>query len=265
MQNQKKLTSPFGWVGGKSRLAKDIVKHIPQHTLYIEVFGGALSVLYAKPKFLPIQKYREVVNDINGELINLHRQIQTHPETLQQFLSNMLISRDIFNAIKKGCYMPHNDIERAAIYYYLLTQSFGSKGENFAMAAKSRGPKDIYKSFMKWSQRLRFVTIEHMSYDKLITEYDKAEAFFYCDPPYIGTESYYKLPKSFTIDDHIKLRDLLSQIKGKFLLSYNDCEVARDLYKDFYITQTKEITYTLCKNKNKSVKEIFISNYKLDG
>ncbi len=258
---QKRLLCPFGWVGGKSKLAKDIVGLIPQHMLYIEVFGGALSVLYAKPKFLPNRKYREVVNDINSELINLHRQIQTHPETLQKYLSNMLISRDIFNSIKKGLYTPANDTERAALYYYQITQSFGSKGDNFAMSAKTRGPKDIYKSYAVWSQRLRFVTIENMSFDKLIIEYDRPEAFFYCDPPYIGTENYYKLPKSFTIDDHIRLRDMLSNIKGKFLLSYNDCDVVRDLYKDFYITQTKDITYSLCDKGNKSVKEVFITNY----
>ncbi|MGE4517324.1 MAG: DNA adenine methylase, partial [Arcobacteraceae bacterium] len=45
-----KLKAPFGWVGGKSKLAKDIVALIPEHKMYVEVFGGALSVLYAKEK-----------------------------------------------------------------------------------------------------------------------------------------------------------------------------------------------------------------------
>jgi site-specific DNA-adenine methylase len=58
-----KLKAPFGWVGGKSKLAKDIVSLFPQHTTYVEVFGGALSVLYAKER-----SKVEVVNDINSEL-----------------------------------------------------------------------------------------------------------------------------------------------------------------------------------------------------
>ena len=45
-----KLKAPFGWVGGKSKLAKDIVGLMPEHTTYVEVFGGALNVFYAKPK-----------------------------------------------------------------------------------------------------------------------------------------------------------------------------------------------------------------------
>lgn len=44
-----KLKAPFGWVGGKSKLAQSIVSLMPPHKRYIEVFGGGLSVLYAKP------------------------------------------------------------------------------------------------------------------------------------------------------------------------------------------------------------------------
>lgn len=73
-----KIKAPFWWVGGKSKLAKDIVDLIPQdHRKYVEVFGGALSVLYAKEK-----SKLEVVNDINSELVNLHRAIRTNPQTL---------------------------------------------------------------------------------------------------------------------------------------------------------------------------------------
>ena len=57
-----KLKAPFGWVGGKSKLAKDIVELMGEHDMYIEVFSGALNVLFAKEKIR-----LEVVNDINYE------------------------------------------------------------------------------------------------------------------------------------------------------------------------------------------------------
>lgn len=264
MQKQhKRIPSPFGWIGGKVKLAKEIVSLIPSdHSLYVEVFGGGLSVLYAKEK-LKTPRYREIVNDINSELINLHRKIQTRPESLSSELSRMLVSREIFYHLKKGHYKPRNDIERAAYYYYLITQSFGSKKENFAMNAKHRRPKDIYRGFHAWAQRLRFVTIENMSFEKLISTYDCKEAFFYCDPPYFGTEHYYKNTGGFGIDEHIKLRDSLKGINGRFMLSYNDCDVVRDLYKDFCIVSTKDIKYTLSSRESKSVREIYIGNYEL--
>lgn len=141
-----KLKAPFGWIGGKSKLAKDIVSLIPQeHTTYVEVFGGALSVFYAKDK-----SKLEIVNDINSDLVNLHRSIRTNPQTLSYYLNNMLISRELFNDIRHKRLKPKNNIEAAAFYLYQLTQSFGSKGDNFAMSAKSgRKPKDIYKSYKK--------------------------------------------------------------------------------------------------------------------
>lgn len=242
-------------------MAKDIIDLIPQeHNIYIEVFGGAASVLYQKqPSKL------EVLNDINSELINLHRAIRNNPQTLSMFLNDLFISREIFDDIRKRKIKPKNNIERAAFYYYQLTQSFRSKGDNFAMAAKSgRKPKNIYRDFKKISDRLKYVTIENMSFSKLIPLYDKEDAFFYIDPPYVSTESYYKNTGGFGIKEHEQLAELLSKVKGKFLLSYNDSVVVRELYKDFNIRSTKEIEYTLGKNmhgKNKSVREVFITNY----
>ena len=256
-----KLKAPFGWVGGKTKLAKDIIDLIPEnHNIYIEVFGGAASVLYQKES-----SKLEVLNDINSELINLHRAIRNNPQTLSMFLNDLFISRELFDDIKTKKLKPRNNIEKAAFYFYQLTQSFGSKGDNFAMAAKSgRKPKNIYRDFKKISDRLKGVTIENKSFFELIPLYDKEEAFFYVDPPYVSTESYYKNTGGFGIKEHEQLAEILSKVKGKFLLSYNDSVIVRELYKGFNIRPTKEIEYTLGKNmhgKNKSVREVFITNY----
>lgn len=258
----KKLKAPFGWVGGKSQLATDIVKMMPEHEMYVEVFAGGLNVLYAKPKI-----NLEVVNDINGELINLHRHIRKSPESLSFYLKQLLISRELFDDMKFKRFKPRNDIERAAVYYYLISQSFGSKGDNFAMSTKSfRKPKDIYKSFYKWSRRLRNTTIENMSFEKLIKTYDKEAALFYCDPPYYKTEKYYKNIGEFGEKEHKLLADTLRKCNGKWLVSYNDCEFIRELYQGFNILESKEVEYLLGKNahgKRKVVREIYICNYEV--
>jgi len=258
------LKPPHGWVGGKSKLAKQIVSLIPNdHLLYVEVFGGALNVLYAKE--IPASgKYREVANDFNSDLINLHRCIRNNPTKLQKYLNELFISRELFENIKRSNLTPRDNIEKGAFFFYKLQMSFGSKGDNFAMSAKSRKPKNIYKDFYKWSDRLKMVTIENMDFQKLIENYDKEEAFFYCDPPYVGTESYYKNKKTFDIDDHKRLYMALKGIKGKFLLSYNDCEFVRELYAEFRIVTSDKFNYTLganVHNKKKEVRELFIMNY----
>ena len=258
-----KLKPPHGWVGGKSRLAKQIVQLMPEHQLYIEVFGGALNVLYAKEK-PTVGRYREVINDYNSSLINLHRAIRNNPQTLSIYLNKLLVSRDIFDDIKNNRYKPKNKIEEASLFLYQIKQSFGSKCKTFAMNAKSRKPNNINKDFSKWSKRLKLVTIENLDFEKLIKEYDREEAFFYCDPPYVGTESYYKNKKTFDRDDHVRLFETLKNIKGKFLVSYNNHPFVRELYKDYKIVLTNEIRYTLGSNigkDKKEVREVFVMNY----
>lgn len=59
---------------------------------------------------------------------------------------------------------------------------------------------------------------------------------FYVDPPYVASERYYNRNYSkFNKDDHIRLNAVLKGIKGRFILSYNDCDFIRDLYKGYNI------------------------------
>ena len=252
------LKSPIWWVGGKSKLSKEIIELFPDHKHYVEVFWWGLSVLFAKePSKI------ETINDINKELINLWDVIKNYPQSLSHYLNQLFVSRVIFNNIKLRKYTPRNHIEKAAYFYYLISQSFWSKWDNFAMSSKSwRKPKNLWKSFTKWTDRLKFVTVENMSFEELVKKYDKEETFFYLDPPYFNYESYYS--SWFKKDQHILLRDTLKNIKGKFLLSYNDCKEIRELYKDFKILNSKEINYTLGSNvykKEKKVSELYICNY----
>ncbi|VYS90739.1 DNA adenine methylase [Campylobacter ureolyticus] len=251
-----KCRAPFAWVGGKSRLAKDIIALMPEHKTYAEVFGGALSVFYQKaPSKL------EIINDINSDLINLHRIIKSRPISLQIELNNMLRSREIFELIKNKAIKPRNNVQKAAFYYYLISLSFGAKMDNFAMSKSLRSPKNIYKSFEIYSKRLKMAVIENLSYEKFIKEYDGVDTLFYLDPPYIGTENYYKMPRAFDLKSHENLAFILKGVRAKFILSYNDCPVVRELYKDFNIKEVST-NYSLNINSiNKKAKELIIMNY----
>lgn len=251
-QANLKTKAPFGWVGGKSILAKEIIELMPEHKLYCEVFGGGLNVFYQKePSKI------EVLNDINSDLINLHKVIQRYPESLAVELSKMLRSREMFFLIKNKELVGRNNIQRAAFYYYQITLSFGSKMQNFAMP-KSRVAKNIYRSFDKQSKRLKNAVIENLSYDKLTKNYDSKETLFYLDPPYVGTESYYEA--GFSEENHRELAKILSSISGKFILSYNDCKLVRALYKDFNIKEVKTRYSLNGANNKKAVTELVILN-----
>ena len=78
------------------------------------------------------------------------------------------------------------------------------------------------------SERLKKVVIENKDFESLIRNYDRPNAFFYCDPPYFKTEHYYDA--AFSEADHKRLKQCLSSIKGRLILFYNDSEFIRELY-----------------------------------
>ena len=107
------------------------------------------------------------------------------------------------------------------------------------------------------------VVIENKDFEKLIAQYDRPESFFYCDPPYYSTEDYYE-DVGFTVKDHARLAEVLCNINGKFLLSYNDCHEIRELYSRPGITieGTSRLSNIAQRYEaGKQYAELIISNY----
>ncbi len=221
------MKSFIPWVGGKSLLAKKIVEQFPDDIdRYIEVFGGGGSVLFYKDKHANL----EVYNDLNSCLVNLFRCAKCHRGELQREISGYFNSRDMFDEIKEKLKMRgFTDIQRAAMFYVQIKISYGSDTRTFGCNKKSLS-SDYLEQVEK---RLERVVIENKDFENLIKVYDRPKALFYCDPPYHKTENYYDA--AFTESDHERLKGILSNIKGRFILSYNDDEYIRKLYRDFEI------------------------------
>lgn len=252
------MNSFIGWIGGKRMLRKAIIERFPSEKVgrYIEVFGGAGWVLFGKEKY-PYQM--EVFNDLDSELINLFRCIKYHREAVQEELKWLLSSRELyFDYMEQISCRGMTDIQRAARFYCLVKFSFGSDGRTFATSAKSIGYAVEYLD--KVQERLQGVVIEHKDFADLIRVYDRENALFYLDPPYVGTEKYYKV--SFPAKDHQRLSNILKGIKGRFILSYNDNAMVRELYKDFNIEGiTRRNTLSIHRDNKVPYAELIIRNY----
>jgi hypothetical protein len=111
---------------------------------------------------------------------------------------------------------------------------------------------------------LKNVEILNKDFKDIIKKYDSPNTFFYLDPPYENSKGLYEnfeLP----IKD---VYDLLKNIKGKFLLSYNDSKEAKQLFKDFHIDYIKtKYANPLKGGQDRIVNEMIISNFdnKLKG
>lgn len=254
------MNSFMSWIGGKKALRDEIVVRFPAHyTRYIEVFGGGGWVLFHK---YPGNDF-EVYNDFNPNLANLYRCVRDHPNELCDELRYTLNSRTDFDYIRDLLHTKTDipDIKRAAYFYQLIRESYAS-----GLDAFSCQPHSMWNNFPiihEACRRLQKVIIENKDFEKLIKQYDRPESFFYCDPPYYETESYYD-DVGFTKKDHERLANCLGQIQGKFLLSYNDCPQIRDLYSrpGIIIESTSRISNIAQRYEaGKQYAELLISNY----
>lgn len=254
------INSFMAWVGGKKALRDEILARFPRnYKRYIEVFGGAGWVLFHKP---PGNDF-EVFNDFNGNLVNLYRCVREQPEALRNELRYMLNSRLDFEYMKG---MLHSqavlpDVRRAAYYYALIRYSYSAGTSTFGSQ-----PHAMWNNFPlieSAAGRLQKVVIENKDCVKLIRQYDRPESFFYCDPPYYNADQYYEAVSSDGFD-HAGLADALLGIKGKFLLSYNDCPEIRALYDrpGIVVEGISRLSNIAQRYENgKQYPELLISNY----
>jgi DNA adenine methylase len=234
------------WLGGKTRLAKHIIPLFPAHQCYVEAFAGAAALFYKKD---PVKV--EVLNDLNGELVNLYRVVKYHLEEFVHQFNYALFSRQMFEWAKMSVPETLTDIQRAARFYYLQKASFGGKvaGQTFGTATTSP-PKlrvsDARDDLLASWERLSRVTIENLDWATCIKKYDRPHTLFYLDPPYYQTAGY---GVEFGLDQFEKIADILRTMKGKAVVSVGDHQEMHRIFSGFNI-KAVPITYTVGGAKN---------------
>ena len=286
-----KIKTPVSRVGNKTSILHILYACFPiKFNRFIDVFGGSGSVLLGKPE---VHSF-EVYNDFDRNLVNLfHCMKERTMATIRELGFCNLNSREDFIAIRR--FFEHEqfsddylseelhlteimvpppdakelqelrkritldyDVRRAAMFLKLLRYSYSSSGKSFASQ-----PFDIRRLFgliQELEHRMANVIIENQDFETLIKHYDRPDSFFYLDPPYFSTEDMYEV--GFGWDDHVRLRDTLKNIKGKFLLSYNDCPEIRELYEGFSMLDFSR-THSMAQRyeAGKQFGELLIANY----
>jgi len=184
---------PFmSYVGGKRWLARRIISMLPDHTCYVEPFGGMGAVLLAKQP-----SKVEVWNDIDGGLANVMRIVKYHPDALEHEMQWMLYhrgDRELWRIDHPG----YTDIQRAARWIMVRRAGFqGRAGTGFYVSRTT-----------KLAARGRLVD---------------------------GDQSIYSY--GFSEPDHLSLRERLRNLAGRWILTYGDHPLIRDIYADCRIQE----------------------------
>jgi len=251
------MRGPLSYIGGKTRLARQIIALIPEHITYVEPFAGGAQVFFHKePSKI------EVLNDLDGELVNFYRVCQNHHEELIRYSRFMLLSRQWFGLLQKTPPNTLTDIQRAARYLYLQKVAFGARVRSqsfsfFVTSANRFTPDKIPKLIEESHARLVRAQIEQDSYEVVLKRYDRPTTFFYIDPPYYGIKLYRHILEK---PEFLTLRDRLRELHGKFLLSLNDTPEVREIFSCFHI-ETISIAYSVQAKGERMHREVLISNY----
>ncbi len=199
-----------------------IIDSIP-HRVYVEPFCGGAAVLVAKKP-----SEHEVINDIDGDLINLYKQVKYHLPALVHELRQVVDSRQLFADAKQQPGV--TEIQRAASYAYRNFYSFG--GDNDSFGVKRLGfttQSYLLRKMIGMHKRLVRVTVEHLSWERCLSLYDCPEALHFCDPPY--TEGDVRAYAAWSASDVARLREALARLKGAWVVTLNDCEANRAVFK----------------------------------
>ena len=152
--------------------------------------------------------------DGNTFISNLFYCVREHSLELIEKLRYVLNCREDFDPVKHiiSEKAEIGDVQRAAEFYQLIRYSYASGCDSFG--GKPHSMWSNFPLIEQASRRLQKVIIENKDFEKLISAQDSEMSFFYCDPPYFSTESYYS-NVGFTSADHERLRDSL-RLKSQY-------------------------------------------------
>ncbi len=262
------INSPFKWVGGKSRLRKQIISLFPEHTCYVELFAGAAWVLFGKQP-----SNVEVLNDIDQDLVTFFRVVKEKPEELIASFAWELVSRAEFERLASLEASKLTDLQRAHRFYYLIMAGWGGEFHypRFQTSINDGGHgnrlfgglETLEKRILPVYNRLRTVIIENLSWQACFDRYDRDGALIYIDPPYPdnGCNYVYNMREK---KDHETLAAKLSGSRCKWIVSSYDTPFIRELFVNNTIIPLESMSGMMTeKNGSTRVtnKEVVILNY----
>lgn len=213
------MLNAFPYIGGKHFSSKYIIPFFNYNVpVYIEVFGGSLSILLNK-----LLHKIEIVNDINDEITNFFIVLRDNLEEFLKRLDFVIFEEKFYKKIINNEFQEKDNIDKAINFYIKVGQSFAGNSYSFGYSFNKNEAKIFFnRNFKAISQRLKNVQILNKDYKEIFNSIKEKENFMiYLDPPYYDKEYYYK-NSTFKKENHEFLAYLCNKLYDRhyFLISY---------------------------------------------
>ena len=248
----ERVRSPLRYPGGKSRAVSAILEMIPNGitALASPFFGGGSIELALVSRGVRVHGY-----DAFKPLVLFWQAVIDNPAELAKAVAKYYpMPRDKFYDLQAR--MQENRLNDAALpsAFYALNRS------SFSGTTMSGGMSPGHPRFTPSAiERIRIfdshdlLSVKQASFETSIPKH--RNDFLYCDPPYANGGALYGQRGDCHLGfDHESLSKLLSARDG-WILSYNDCEIVRDLYAGFSILPA---SWAYGMSNDKKSNEVFI-------
>lgn len=239
------ITSPaIRYHGGKFRLSAWVIKHFPEHQVFVDAFGGAAGILINKPR-----AYAEVYNDLDGDVVNFFRVLQDNGtrDRLIELISLTPYARGEFDR----AWEPSDcAVERARRLVIRAQMGFGSAGATKGRTGFRIDTRRSYGTAQSiWvrypeqlgaiGERFQGVLIENRDAVQVMQDHDAVDTLHYLDPPYVhstrssprSSGKYYR--HELNDADHVRVLETALALRGYVVISGYRSEIYDRLLCDF--------------------------------
>lgn len=260
------MRSPITYYGGKSKMINTLRPLVPDHRIYTETFLGGATMFFDK---CPSQI--EMINDINSVVVNFYEVLRTSFDELFVLINSTLESQKQH----KNAYQIYKEadlsepVKLAWSFWMVCNFSYLNKpggGFRVSITQDDRSGRSLKNRKHAFGEHLkkRIESAYIMCEDAktCILKFDKEDAFHFVDPPYLNSDQGHY--RGYTEDDFSELLEVLSIVKGKFILTnYQSVILDQFVKKNNWIDMKKRFeTNPSPSNKKRGVKEeIIVTNF----
>ena len=245
------LSSPLCRIGRKKPI-QYIIKSISpkQFNKYVEPFVGSGDIYFIMDLD---QNIPAVINDLDSEISTAFKIIKSNPsvDNIERFKNKSL--EDVRSFMKQSHSSP---IDKLAKIIYDLCGTFGGQAQG-SKIYKNPDIEPKLRKIPKYAEYMKNTNVLNQDYKSVIKSNDSKDTYFYLDPPYESSKKLYA-KSDFNYEE---LADVLSKVKGKFVLSLNDSPNIRNLFKQFKIRGIRVEGHSESSIGAKTRQEVIIKNF----
>lgn len=240
--------TPLRYPGGKTKFSPFVKNLMEANNLsgdYLEPYAGGAGIALD----LLFNDYCQNIhiNDLDVAIYDFWKAITSDTDNFLRLISDTPVTIDEWYKQKNILSNPnnHSQLEHGFATFFLNRTNrsgilkggvIGGKNQDGNYKLDARFNKEaLSKRIVKIGELRDRIKIYNLDALHLLSKVDSllpSNSLIYLDPPYyIKGQGLYR--NFYTHNDHIKIRNMLDQVKSKWIVSYDNCQEIKDIYTGY--------------------------------